>query len=128
MSVCVVSLDDLYRWQVQVSVYYARHITADFMCTQCSILLHHIDICFIPCICLWQISQIQTCLHVVCLTWIRLDIARFYEEQCQPCSGSAWVAFPKTVNRSRRGRHNLHGALADRCDRSTACRLRRVEP
>ena len=27
----------------------------------CSILLHLIDICFIPCICIWQISQIQTC-------------------------------------------------------------------
>ena len=33
--------------------------------TRCSILLHLIDICFLPCICLWQISQIQTCLCVV---------------------------------------------------------------
>ena len=34
-------------------------------CTQCSILLHLIDICFLTCICLWQISQIQICLRVV---------------------------------------------------------------
>ena len=30
-------------------------------------------------------------------TWISLDIARFYEEHCQPSSGSAWPACPKTV-------------------------------
>ena len=30
-------------------------------------------------------------------TWIRLDIGRFYEEHCQPSSGSAWLACPKTV-------------------------------
>ena len=35
-SVCVVSLDYLCRWQVQVSVY--------IRCAQCSILLHLIDI------------------------------------------------------------------------------------
>ena len=34
-------------------------------CTQCSILLHLMDNCFLPCVCLWQISQIQTCLCVV---------------------------------------------------------------
>ena len=50
------------RWQVQVSVYCARQI--HFSCTQCSFMLHIIDICFPPCICLWQISQIQTCLCV----------------------------------------------------------------
>ena len=32
------------------------------------------------------------------LTWISLDIARLYEEHCQPSSGSAWPAFKnKTV-------------------------------
>ena len=35
------------------------------MWTQCSIILHLIDICFLPCICLWQILQIQTCVCVV---------------------------------------------------------------
>ena len=28
-------------------------------------MLHHIDICFLICICLWPISQIPTCLRVV---------------------------------------------------------------
>ena len=65
ISVCVVSLGSLCRLQSQVSVYCARRIPAHLSCTQCSILLHLIDICFLTGICLWQISQIQTCLHVV---------------------------------------------------------------
>ena len=59
------SLVSLCGWHVQVSVYCARRIPAHLMCTQCSILLILIDICFLTCICLWQISQIQTCLRVV---------------------------------------------------------------
>ena len=47
MSVCVVNLDSLCRLQVQVSVHCARRIHAHFGCTQCSILLHLIDICFL---------------------------------------------------------------------------------
>ena len=50
MSVCVVSLDYLCLWQVQVSVYFARRIPAHLRCTQCSILLHRIDSCFLTCI------------------------------------------------------------------------------
>ena len=60
-----VSLDPLCRWQVQVSADYARRIAAHIWCTQSSILLHLIDICSLTCICLWKISQIQTCLCVV---------------------------------------------------------------
>ena len=59
------SLDSLCRWQVQVSVYCAWRIAAHLRCTQCSILLHLMDICFLTCICLWQISQIQTFLFRV---------------------------------------------------------------
>ena len=59
------SLDSLCRWQVQVSVYYYWRIPAHLRCTQCSILLHLTDICCLTCICLWQISQIQTCLFKV---------------------------------------------------------------
>ena len=33
-------------------------------------------------------------------TWISLDIARFYEEHCQPSSGSAWPACPNNGNRA----------------------------
>ena len=54
------SLDSLCRWQVQVSVYCAWRIPAHLRCTQCSILLHLMDICFLSYMCLWQISQIQT--------------------------------------------------------------------
>ena len=32
---------------------------------KCLIMLRLIDICFLTCICMWQISQIQTCLRVV---------------------------------------------------------------
>ena len=40
-------------------LYCARRIPAHLRCTQCSFLLHLIDICFLTCICLWKISQIQ---------------------------------------------------------------------
>ena len=50
MSVWVVSLDSLCRWQVQVSVYCAWRIPAHLRCTQYSILLHLMDICFLTCI------------------------------------------------------------------------------
>ena len=48
-----------------MSVYCAWRIPAHLRCTQCSILLHLMDICFLTCICLWQISQIQTFLFKV---------------------------------------------------------------
>ena len=59
------SLDSLCRWQAQVSVYCVWRIPAHLRCTQCSILLHLMDICFLTYICLWQISQIQTFLFKV---------------------------------------------------------------
>ena len=59
------SLDSLCTWQVQESVYCAWRIPAHLRCTQCSILWHLMDICFLTCICLWQISQIQTRLFKV---------------------------------------------------------------
>ena len=49
----------------KVSVYCAWRIPAHLRCTQYSILLHLMDICFLTCICLWQISQIQTFLFKV---------------------------------------------------------------
>ena len=42
-----VNLDSLCRWQVQLSVYCARQIPAHLRCTECSILLHLIDIGFL---------------------------------------------------------------------------------
>ena len=46
-------------------MYCAWRIPAHLRCTQCSILLHLMDICFLTCICLLQISQIQTFLFRV---------------------------------------------------------------
>ena len=54
------SLNYLCIWQVLVSVYCAWRISSHLRCTQCSILLHLIDICFLTCICLYHILQIQT--------------------------------------------------------------------
>ena len=93
MSVRGVSLDSRCRWQVQISVYCAWRIPAHLRRTQCSILLHLMDISFLTCICLWQISQIQTFLFKV-----GLDITRFCEQQRRPSSGSAWPACPKNGN------------------------------
>ena len=42
----------LCRWQVKVSVYCSWRIPAHLRCTQCSIMLHLMDICFLTCICL----------------------------------------------------------------------------
>ena len=107
---CELSLNSLCRWQVQVSVYCAWRIPAHLRFTQCSILLHLIDICFLLCICLWQISQIQTCLCVF------VGPEFFYEEQRQSSNASAWPVWPKMVNRDPiagggRVRHNLHSSL-----------------
>ena len=46
-------------------------------------------------------------------TWISLDTAHFYEEHCQPSSGSAWLGFPNNGNQAPiagdgRCRQNLH--------------------
>ena len=42
-------LDSLCRWQVQVFVYCASRISAHLRCTQCWVLLHLINVCFIVC-------------------------------------------------------------------------------
>ena len=41
-------------------MYCAWRIPAHLRCTKCSILFHLMDICFLTCICSWQISHIQT--------------------------------------------------------------------
>ena len=68
------------------SVYCTRRIPAHLRCTQCSIMLDHIDIGFLTYICLWQISQVQTCLRVVVGPGL---VSTLPEKQCQPSSGSA---------------------------------------
>ena len=58
------------------------------MCTQCSILLHLIDFCFLPCIRLWQISQINPCLCVVVLT----SLAFMRRSVRHPAGPRGWLA------------------------------------
>ena len=102
MSVCVVSLDYLCRWQVQVSVYCAWHTAAPLRCTQCSIMLHLMDICFLTCICLQHISQIPTLLVVVVVPGLvsTSPACRLAKKvNLTPIAGGGMV------------RHNLHSSL-----------------
>ena len=95
--VCV-SLDSLYRWQV--SVYCAWWIPAHLRCTQCSILLHLMDIYFLTCICLWQISRIQTGLFKVVRPGLVSTSPAFVSSSAShPVGPHDWHA-QKTVNRA----------------------------
>ena len=126
------SLDCLCRWKVQV--YCAMRIPAHLRCPQCSILLHLIDICFLPCICLWQISQIQTCLLVVVGPGLVSTLHAFMRSCASHPAGPHGRLAPRkkgisgSIARDRRGRHNLHRGFPDRCDSLTVCRLCRLVP
>ena len=129
MHVCVVSLDYLCIWQVQVSVNGARRIHAHLRCTQCSILLHLIDICFLTCISLWQISQIQTCLRVVVGPGLVSTSLAFMSSIASHLAGPRGRLAQKTViGPPLLGSTQFAKGLPDRCDSSTACMLCRLEP
>ena len=103
------------RCESGFSVYCAWRIPAHLRCTQCSILLHLMDICFLTCICLWRISQIQTCLFKVVGPGL---------VSTSPAFGSSSASHPagphnrqKTVNRAPvagggKVRPNLHSSLS----------------
>ena len=116
MAVCVVSLDSLWRWKVQVSAYCDRRIPAHLRCTQCSILWHLIDICFLTSICRWQISQIQTFYGVVVGPGLVLTSPAYMRSSV---SGATWPACSKMVNRA---------PIAGGGNSSIACRLCGLEP
>ena len=97
------SLDSLCRWQVQVSVYCAWRIPAHLRCTQCSILLHLMDICFLTCICLWQISHIQTRLFSVVGPGLVSTSPAFVSSSASHPAGPHGRHAQKTVNRGREG-------------------------
>ena len=87
------SLDSLCRWQVQVSVYCAWRIPAHLRYTQCSILLLLMDICFLTCICSWQISQIQTRLcDVVGPGFVSTSTAFMRSRASHPAGQHGWLA------------------------------------
>ena len=94
------SQDSLCRWQVQVSVYCAWRIPAHLRCTQCSILLHLMDICFLTCICLWQISQIQTFLFRVVGPGLVSTSPAFVSNSASHAVGPHGRHAQKTVNRA----------------------------
>ena len=87
--ICV-SFDFIVYMEVQVSVYCAR-------CTQCSILLHLIEICFLTCICVWKISLIQTCLCVVLGPGFVLTSPAFMMSSASHAAGLR-AGLPKTIN------------------------------
>ena len=114
------SLDSLCRWQVQVSVYFAWRIPAYLRCTQCSILLHRMDICFLTCICLWQISQIQTRLFNVVGPGLVSTSPGFVSSSASYPSGPHGRHAHNTVIRAPIAgggevRHNLHRSLTLSC-------------
>ena len=126
------SLDFLCSRQVQVSEYCAWRIPAHLRCTQCSILLHLMDICFLTCICLWQISQIQTFLFRVVGPGLVSTSPALVSNSANHSAGPHGRHAQKTVNRVPllgAGRFDtICTAAWVRCDSSTACRLCRLEP
>ena len=90
----------LYRLQVKVYVYCAWQIHAHLRCTQCSIPLHLMDICLLPCIYLWQISQIHTCLFVVVGPAFVSTSPAFMRSSASHPAGPHGRIVQKTVNRA----------------------------
>ena len=111
-------------------MYCAWRIPAHLRCTQCSILLHLMDICFLTCICLWQISQIQTSLFRVGGPGLVSTSPAFVSNSASHPAG------PHAQKNGKSGPHLLGAGRFDtictaagvRCDSSTACRLCRLEP
>ena len=100
ISVRVVNLDSLCRSHIEVSVFCARWIPAHLKCTQCTILLYLIDICFLLCICLLQISQTQTCLRMVVGPGFVSRLPTLMRISASHLAGlHGWLA-PKTVNQA----------------------------
>ena len=81
-------------------MYCAWRIPAHRRCTQCSILLHLMDICFLTCICLWQISQIQTFLFKVVGPGLVSTSPAFVSSSASHPAGPHGRHAQKTVNRA----------------------------
>ena len=87
MSVSVVSLDSLCIWQVQVSVYCARWIPTQLHPVFYPVAPYRY---LLPNLYL-SVANIANPDLLACggRTWVSLDMARFYEEHCQPFGGMA---------------------------------------
>ena len=114
-------------------MYCAWRIPAHLRCTQCSILLHLMDICFLTCICLWQISHIQTRLFSVVGPGLVSTSPAFVSSSASHPAGPHGRHAQKTVNRGppllgAGGFDTICTAVLVCCDSSTTCRLCRLEP
>ena len=99
-------------------MYCVWRIPAHLRCTQCSILLHLMDICFLTYI--WQISQIQTPLFIV------VGPGLVSTSPASVSSSASSLVGPKN---GKSGRFDTNcTAACVRCDSSTACRLCRLDP
>ena len=128
LCLCQLSLDYLCSWQVQVSVYCTRRIPEHLMCTQYSILLHRIDIGFLPCICLLQISQIPTCLSVVVGSGFVSTLPAFMRSSTShPAAPPGHLAKKREIGPPFLGTGDFEtictATCQTRCDSSTTCRL-----
>ena len=113
-------------------MYCAWRIPAQLRCTQCSILLHLIDICFLTCICLWQISQIQTFLLKVVGPGLVSTSPAFVSNSASHPAG------PHGRHAQKNGKSGPHcwgrggstqfAQQLESTVSSTACRLWRLEP
>ena len=81
-------------------MYCAWRIPAHLRCTHCSILLHLMDICFLTCICLWPISQIQTFLLKVVGPGLVSTSPAFVSSSASHPAGPHGRHAQKTVNRA----------------------------
>ena len=90
------------------------------------------DICFLTCICLWQISQIQTCLFKVGGPGLVSTSLAFVSSGASHPAGPHGRHAQETVNWAPllgAGKFDtIYTAAWVRCDSSTACRLCRSEP
>ena len=85
------------------------------------------DICFLLCICLWQISQIQTCLCVVVGPEFVSTSPAFMRSSANHAAGAHGRLVQKTVIGAplvgAGGFDTMFTAVCDRSDSSTACGL-----
>ena len=87
-------------------------------------MLHLIDICLLTCICLWQISQIQTCLRVLVGPGLVSTSPAFMRSiASHPAGPLGRLAQKKVIGPHCWGREGL----PERCDSSTSYRLCRLE-
>ena len=90
------------------------------------------DICFLTCICLWQISHIQTRLFSVVGPGLVSTSPAFVSSSASHPAGPHGRHAQKTVNRAPMlgagGFDTICTAVLVCCDSSTTCRLCRLEP